>query len=48
MVGDHSWQLSPGVSFVRKVLVPNFKSLVYFLLVGDHPWVGGDHPMDGR
>ena len=48
MVGDHPWQLSPGLSFVSKVSVPNSKSVVYFLLVGDHPWVGGgDHPRDG-
>ena len=41
MVVDHPWQLSPGVSFVSKVYVPNFDFVVYFLLVGDHPWVGG-------
>ena len=34
---DHPWQLLPGVSFVSKVYVPNFESVVYFLLVGDHP-----------
>ena len=50
IVGNHPWQLSPGVSFVSKVYVPNFESVVYFLLVGDHPWVtilgiGGDHPL---
>ena len=35
--------------------MPNFESVVYFLLVGDNPWVGGDHslvggdyPRDGR
>ena len=24
-------------------LVPNSMSELHFLLVGDHPWVGGDH-----
>ena len=32
IMGDHSLQLSPGVSF---------KSVVHLFLVGDHPWVGG-------
>ena len=27
--------------------MPNFESVVYFLLVGDHPLVGGDHPRVG-
>ena len=31
MVGDHPWQLSSGVSFVRGVL--NTKSVAHFLLV---------------
>ena len=37
MVGDHPWQLSPGVSFASKVLVPDYESVVHFFLVGDHP-----------
>ena len=37
MVDDHPWQLSPGVSFVSKVLVPNYKSVLHLFLVGDHP-----------
>ena len=41
MVGDHPWQFSPGVSFVSDVLSPNSKSVVHFLLVGDHPQVCG-------
>ena len=41
MVSDHPWQVSPGVSFVSNVKVPNTKSVVHFLLVGDHPWVSG-------
>ena len=41
MVGEHPWQLSPGVSFVSNVQMPNSKLVVHFLLVGDHPWVGG-------
>ena len=41
MVGDHPWQLSPGISFVSSVKVPNSKFVVYVLMVGDHPWVGG-------
>ena len=41
MVDDHPWQLSPGVSFVIKVLVPDYKSVVHFPMVGDQPWVGG-------
>ena len=41
MVGDYPWQLSPSVSFVSNVLVPNSKALLHLLLVGDHPWVGG-------
>ena len=41
MVGDHSWQLSPGVSFASKVLVPNYKFIVHFFPVGDHPRVSG-------
>ena len=39
IVGDHPWQLSPGLSFVSSVL--NSKSVVDFLLVGVHPRVGG-------
>ena len=35
MVGDHPWQLSPGISFVSSVKVPNSESVVYVLLVGD-------------
>ena len=41
MVEDHLWQLSPGVSFVSKVQMPNSKNIVLFLLVGDYPWDGG-------
>ena len=41
MVDDHPWQLSPGVSFVIKVLVPGYKSVVHFFLEGDHPRIGG-------
>ena len=41
LVGDHLWQLSPGVSFESKVLVPNYKSVVHFFLVGEHPRIGG-------
>ena len=41
MDGDHLWQMSTSVSFVSKVLVLNSKSVVHFLLVGDHPKVGG-------
>ena len=33
MVGDHPWLLSPGVSFVSSVYVPNTKSVAHFLLV---------------
>ena len=51
MVGDHPWQLSPRVGFESKVEVPNSVSVLHFLLVGDHPWVGvtilgmvDDHP----
>ena len=28
--------------------MPNSMSVLHFLLVGDHPWVGGDPPWDGR
>ena len=48
MVGDHPWQLSPGISFVSSVKVPNSESVVYVLLVDEHPLVGGDHPSNGR
>ena len=41
MVGDHPRQLSPGVSFVIKVLAPDYKSVVHFFLVDDHPRIGG-------
>ena len=41
MVVDHPWQLSPGVSFAIKVLVPDYKSVVHFFLEGDHPRFGG-------
>ena len=41
MLGDNSWHLSLGVSFVSNVYVPNSNSVVHFLLVGDNPWVGG-------
>ena len=41
MIGDHPWQLSPGVSFAIKVLVPDYKSVVHFFLEGDHPRIGG-------
>ena len=49
MVGNHSWQLSPSLS-LGLVLGDHSRqlSVVYFLLLGDHPWVGGDHPRDGR
>ena len=40
MVDDHPWQLSPLVSFVSKVLVPNYKSVVHLFLMGDHPRFG--------
>ena len=40
MEEDHLWQLSPGVSFVSKVQIPNSKNVVHLLLVGDHPWGG--------
>ena len=46
-VGDHPRQFLLGVSFVDKVLVPNYISVVYFLLVVDHPWVDGYHPCVG-
>ena len=35
MCSDVNKQLSPGLSFVS--LVPNSKSVLYVLLVGDHP-----------
>ena len=41
MEEDHLWQLSPGVSFVSKVQMPNSKNVLHFLLVGDHPLGGG-------
>ena len=41
MVEDHPWQFLPGVSFVSKVQMPNSKNVVYFLLVGDLPLIGG-------
>ena len=41
MIGDTPWQLLPGLSFVSSVSVPNTESVVYFLLLGDHPWAGG-------
>ena len=44
MLGDHPWQLSPGISFGSSVKVPNSESVVYFLPVGNHPWGVGDHP----
>ena len=47
MVENHLCQLSPGVSFVSKVSVTNSESVLYLLLVGDHPWVSGDHAQDG-
>ena len=36
-VGDHSWQLSSGLSFVNYVKVPNSESVVYLLLGSDDP-----------
>ena len=44
MVADHPWQLSPGVSFVSNVYVPNFMSVVHFLLWVTILMLGGDHP----
>ena len=41
MDGDHMWQLSTSVSFVCKVLVPNYKYVLHLFLVGDHPRVDG-------
>ena len=41
IVGDHPLQLSPGVSFASKVLVPNYKSVVHCILVGDHHRIAG-------
>ena len=32
-VSDHPLQLSPGLSFVSSVKVPNSRSIVHFLLV---------------
>ena len=32
-VSDHPLQLSPGLSFVSSVKVPNSRSIVYFFLV---------------
>ena len=40
MVGDYPWQLSPSVSFVSNVKVPDSMSVVYVLLVGEYPRVG--------
>ena len=44
-VTAYTWQLSPGISFVREVLVVNSKSVAHFLLVGDYLWVGGQPSM---
>ena len=41
LVGDRPWQFSPGLIFVSKVQVQNFKSVVHLRLVGDHPRVDG-------
>ena len=44
MIGDYAWQFQPGGSFVGSIKVANLKFVVHFLLVGDHPWAGDEHP----
>ena len=43
MVGEHPLQLSPVFNSLSQVLVPNSMSVVYFVLVANHPRVCGLH-----